>query len=44
MSLAVEKPSTAVVQSACILACREYARGYERTAWVFNGKHGHWFF
>ena len=35
---AFEKPSIEVVQSACILACQEYARGYERTAWVFNSK------
>jgi hypothetical protein len=34
----LEAPSIEVVQSACILACREYASGHENTAWVFNSE------
>lgn len=36
--LAFRKPSTEVVTSACILACREYSCGQENSAWVFHGK------
>lgn len=37
MELALRNPSVEVVQSACLLACREYSCGHENSAWVFHG-------
>lgn len=31
-------PCVEVVQAACILACSEYSRGNENSAWTFNGR------
>lgn len=39
LDMAFSSPVLETVQTACILACREYGCGRENSAWVMNGKY-----